>query len=165
MTKAICGAKTKKGTPCQLSAGWGTPHVGSGRCKLHGGLSTGPRNGPGTYRTRIDSTYQEIYDAFRNSDDLKSLNDEIALVKTLIVEKLDQDKRDPADVVKLVERLSRITKRKVEIEEGLRVYVHLDQLTLVINQVVQVVERHVPDHETRAAIGRDLRGINLGTDR
>jgi hypothetical protein len=31
-----CGAKTDHG-PCGLPAGWGTNHVGSGACKLHGG--------------------------------------------------------------------------------------------------------------------------------
>lgn len=39
--KKYCGAKTRAGTPCKRPAGWGTNHVGSGRCKLHGGRSTG----------------------------------------------------------------------------------------------------------------------------
>lgn len=34
-----CGAKTRGGTPCQRPAGAGTGHVGTGRCKLHGGAS------------------------------------------------------------------------------------------------------------------------------
>ena len=41
--KPKCGAKTRAGTPCQQPAGWGTSHVGEGRCKLHGGKSTGPK--------------------------------------------------------------------------------------------------------------------------
>lgn len=40
----ICGAKTRKGTPCLRPAGWGTNHPGEGRCKLHGGKSTGPKD-------------------------------------------------------------------------------------------------------------------------
>ena len=39
--KKYCGAKTRTGTPCRRPAGWGTDHVGEGRCKLHGGRSTG----------------------------------------------------------------------------------------------------------------------------
>ena len=39
--KKHCGAKTRAGTPCKRPAGWGTDHVGNGRCKLHGGKSTG----------------------------------------------------------------------------------------------------------------------------
>ena len=33
-----CGAKTWRGTPCQCRA------IANGRCRLHGGLSTGPSN-------------------------------------------------------------------------------------------------------------------------
>jgi len=41
-----CGAKTRAGTSCKQEAGWGTKHLGSGKCKLHGGASsgTGPNN-------------------------------------------------------------------------------------------------------------------------
>jgi hypothetical protein len=42
-----CGAKTRKGTPCQ-AAGIGR----GGRCKFHGGMSTGPRTSEGRARTR-----------------------------------------------------------------------------------------------------------------
>jgi hypothetical protein len=34
----VCGSRrTKQAGTCTLPAGWGTPHVGTGRCKLHGG--------------------------------------------------------------------------------------------------------------------------------
>lgn len=32
-----CGAKTRSGKPCSQPAGFGTNHVGVGRCKFHGG--------------------------------------------------------------------------------------------------------------------------------
>lgn len=35
--KVTCKAKTRKGTPCRCKA------LSNGRCKFHGGLSTGPR--------------------------------------------------------------------------------------------------------------------------
>lgn len=37
----ICGAKTRRGTPCRCKAG------PSGRCKFHGGRSTGPKSRTG----------------------------------------------------------------------------------------------------------------------
>ena len=43
--KKYCGAKTRAGTPCRRPAGWGTDHAGEGRCKLHGGKSTGAPKG------------------------------------------------------------------------------------------------------------------------
>jgi len=38
----ICGATNNRGEPCSLPAGWGTPGSQKGRCKFHGGSSTGP---------------------------------------------------------------------------------------------------------------------------
>lgn len=40
-----CGAKTRKGDKCQNQAGQGTDHIGTGRCRLHGGASKGPPKG------------------------------------------------------------------------------------------------------------------------
>lgn len=37
-----CGAATRSGGKCRRPAGWGTDHVGAGRCKLHTGST---RNG------------------------------------------------------------------------------------------------------------------------
>jgi len=40
-----CGAKTRHGTPCQMK-----PVSRSRRCRLHGGLSTGPKTAEGRER-------------------------------------------------------------------------------------------------------------------
>lgn len=44
-----CGAKTRKGTPCQAPPVWNKDYdrARNGRCKLHGGLSTGPKTDAG----------------------------------------------------------------------------------------------------------------------
>jgi hypothetical protein len=41
-----CGAITRKGTPCQ------SPAMKNGRCRLHGGKSTGPKTPEGIERIR-----------------------------------------------------------------------------------------------------------------
>ena len=41
-----CGAKTRKSTPCRA------PAMKNGRCRLHGGKSTGPRTPEGIGRIR-----------------------------------------------------------------------------------------------------------------
>ncbi|MBA7570893.1 hypothetical protein ES695_19240 [Candidatus Atribacteria bacterium 1244-E10-H5-B2] len=41
-----CGAKTRKGTLCQA------PAMKNGRCRLHGGKSTGPKTPEGIERIR-----------------------------------------------------------------------------------------------------------------
>ena len=45
-----CGARTRKGTPCQRRDLYGH----SARCALHGGLSTGPRTVEGKYRAALN---------------------------------------------------------------------------------------------------------------
>ena len=44
--KHTCQALTRRGTPCRALA------LANGRCRLHGGLSTGPRTAEGWARTR-----------------------------------------------------------------------------------------------------------------
>lgn len=51
-----CGSTTRRGTPCQRPAGWGTNHPGEGRCKLHGGASPRGRDHP-RFRTGKWSRY------------------------------------------------------------------------------------------------------------
>jgi hypothetical protein len=55
-TKAArCGAKTRRGTPCQC------PAMANGRCRLHGGLSTGPKTADGIERIRRAVTRHGYY--------------------------------------------------------------------------------------------------------
>ena len=44
-----CGAKTRRGTRCRAPAVWDCDkdQARNGRCKLHGGLSTGPKTKSG----------------------------------------------------------------------------------------------------------------------
>lgn len=44
-----CGARTRAGTPCKLTAIYR-----NGRCKLHGGLSTGPTTADGKARCALN---------------------------------------------------------------------------------------------------------------
>jgi hypothetical protein len=44
-----CGAMTRAGTPCKLTAIYK-----SGRCKWHGGCSTGPKTDAGKEQARIN---------------------------------------------------------------------------------------------------------------
>ncbi len=44
--RSQCGAKTRRGSPCE---NWG---MKNGRCRMHGGMSTGPRTAEGKERSR-----------------------------------------------------------------------------------------------------------------
>jgi len=44
--REVCGAKNRRGAPCQCKLLYA-----NGRCKFHGGLSTGPRTTEGKARS------------------------------------------------------------------------------------------------------------------
>jgi hypothetical protein len=52
----ICGASTRKGTPCQCKKLYK-----GGRCKLHGGLSTGPKTAEGRARSALNLTRARLH--------------------------------------------------------------------------------------------------------
>jgi len=47
--KLACGARTRKGTPCQQKGLYK-----NSRCKLHGGLSTGPKTNEGKRKSSLN---------------------------------------------------------------------------------------------------------------
>lgn len=55
--RGTCMAKTRQGTLCQAPPVWNTiTHKAiNGRCKLHGGLSTGPKTEKGRESIRISN--------------------------------------------------------------------------------------------------------------
>lgn len=75
----VCGA-TRKGKKCRTTAGFGTDHVGYGRCKFHGGCSTGPKTEEGKaaasrnnemhglYRSVLMPQEQDIFDRVMKQD-------------------------------------------------------------------------------------------------
>jgi hypothetical protein len=50
-----CGAKTRAGTPCRSAA------MPNGRCRMHGGLSTGPKTEAGKAAIRASRTKHGRY--------------------------------------------------------------------------------------------------------
>jgi hypothetical protein len=52
-----CGARNRRGGAC------GSPAMANGRCRLHGGLSTGPRTAEGIERIRRAKTKHGLYSA------------------------------------------------------------------------------------------------------
>lgn len=46
-----CGARTRAGTPCKMTA-----LFRNGRCKLHGGMSTGPRSNAGKKKSAANGS-------------------------------------------------------------------------------------------------------------
>ncbi|USZ69410.1 hypothetical protein NGM10_06655 [Halorussus salilacus] len=61
MTDDICGATNRHGEPCQQPAGWGTDHVGKGRCKLHGGNAGAPADNQNASKHGLNADLHHYY--------------------------------------------------------------------------------------------------------
>lgn len=57
MNAPRCGAKTRRGMPCK------SPAMKNGRCRMHGGKSTGPRTPEGLERSRKANFKHGFYSA------------------------------------------------------------------------------------------------------
>ena len=84
----VCGAKTRAGTPCQQPAGWGTSHFGTGRCKLHGGASTGPskEEAKGNKNAVKTGEYESIVRSALSKEEKQKFDQ----VNTSVIEQLDE---------------------------------------------------------------------------
>lgn len=69
-----CGAETRSGDPCKHPAGWGTDHRGEGRCKHHGGASSGA---PSRNKNAVTTGEHETIYADALADEERDLYDEL----------------------------------------------------------------------------------------
>ncbi|MBU1181374.1 MAG: hypothetical protein KKF00_04265 [Proteobacteria bacterium] len=84
MNASQCGAKTRKGHPCK------SPAMKNGRCRMHGGKSTGPKTPEGIERIRAahlthgNYTQQAAADKREFRELMKLLNENMKEVEGLI---------------------------------------------------------------------------------
>lgn len=97
---ALCGAKTRSGEPCKRHAA-----VGSTRCKLHGGKSTGPRNQTGN---RNAARPGSLYSRFLSDEEqgiaanieLGNVDEELRLTRIRLMRALQRE-NDLGDTLEL----------------------------------------------------------------
>jgi hypothetical protein len=92
----VCGHATRNDVTrdaghqyCLRPAGWGTDHQGRGFCKLHGGVGA-PKTARGRYSKylRTDKMINR-HEKFMYDPEILSLNEEIAILRSLLVELLE----------------------------------------------------------------------------
>lgn len=108
----LCCGAMRNGEPCKRSAGAGTSHPGYGRCKLHGGCSTGPKTEEGKARSISNGTKHGLYAKTLLPEELETLKE--------IENAPDFDALDYAikvQVVKIISYLERHASRFVKDRE------------------------------------------------
>lgn len=141
-----CAAKTRAGTPCQLPAGWGTDHAGSGRCKLHGGKSPGRPVKHGLYAVKHHQTLTDKIEQFRDAP-VDNLADELALMRALLQDVLGKLTASPD-----AETREAITTLVGEIRQLVSTIVKVRNSTALTGQEIQlfmlcmsgILQKYVP---------------------
>ncbi|ULJ65926.1 HGGxSTG domain-containing protein [Wielerella bovis] len=94
----ICGAKTRSGLPCQKSP------MANGRCKLHGGKSTGAPKG-NKNRVAAGALYSEYYteeeQQLAENLELESIDEELRLCKIRLHRALKLESEQQAEMLEL----------------------------------------------------------------
>ena len=180
----VCGAKKKQGPgTCQQKAGWGTDHLGEGRCKLHGGKSL-VKHGKFSTVTR-QPLREAIQEAEQNPDPLNvlpemakargvlnlwltqygRLQEVNAELRKLRREKTAALKAKDADAVQAAD--ARI-EELVEEQDGLT-FAHPDRVLAALDLISKIQDRLVKQKNagmvSRKDLGRILQEFSRCVDR
>lgn len=156
-----CGAKTRSGTECRRPAGWGTEHVGEGRCKLHGGNAGRPiihgrysKHLPAQIRAKVET----------DTSDPLDLLPELQVQRALFSEYLNrwQDPVNPPetaiyamvkwadDIGKMVERIVRMRNESALTKA---------EVAFIVARIPDVVMRYVDEPVKQQQFIDELFGI------
>lgn len=169
-----CGARrTKKTGWCHHRAGWGTIHIGRGKCRLHGGISRaddGRLKAGGRYSDVLPQQLRERYQAFlEGGESLRSVASEVAAQRMLFATFLEPGLRQALEDVKegkefplaMVDRmmgwLSEISKTAMRLAriEGLSTLTQSD-IQILEMTVVDLFTKYIEDNEKRLKAVEEL---------
>lgn len=169
-----CGARrTKKTGWCHHRAGWGTIHVGRGKCRLHGGISRvddGRLKAGGRYSEVLPEQLRERYEVFlEEGESLRSVASEVAAQRMLFATFLEPGLRQALEDVKdgkefpsaTVDRmmgwLSEISRTAMRLAriEGLSALTQAD-LQILEMTVVDLFTKYIDDDRKRLEAVNEL---------
>ena len=120
--EALCGAKTREGTTCKLKP------LSNGRCRLHGGNSTGPRDQRGNQNARKHGIYSKTTTKEEESAldlmKLGALDDELAVarlqLRRALIHQLDHGFNTATHLAvdRLLGRIGSLERVRLEIERN-----------------------------------------------
>ena len=165
--RQLCGARTRKGTPCQNAA------MENGRCRMHGGkVPRGaelPQFAHGRYSKSMPDRLAERYEEALSDEERHDLRDEIALAETKIADLLASIERSAdeslawQDVERWIARKQRAVESDVRVATIKQQMMSVEEVMALVAGILDAIRRHVKDETTRRALGRDIRA--LGTSR
>jgi len=157
----ICGATTKSGKICTLTAGWGTGHYGEGRCKYHGG-AIADVNKPNRFLETLidpDPRIRERALQLLEDEDLLNCRAELAILKArLDMKAFDSDAQD-SEIVSLVRAIVHTAKAIDEMERGKQHYLHVTVTGAIVSAFAEIGRSYITDPAQRYRFQQDIEGV------
>jgi hypothetical protein len=158
----LCEAKTRQtGRPCSRPAGWGTDHPGRGKCKLHGGASSGRPLIHGRYSLAHRKSLRAKMDHLLSDPTPGDLSEELALTRALLQDYLDrvlQDDELSAENISVCQSLLRDI--RVIVDTMNRIYERSSltaaEVQYLTARIADLAVKFVPDDMKRAAFFVEL---------
>ena len=175
-----CNARLlKRHGHCQRPAGWGTPHPGAGRCKLHGGCAHAANITHGRYCKGPFPRIADLQQQYGKDPDPLNLLRELATQRALLHDFLERHEKfqealfdwhasyttghddpskkpkkvlDIADAYKIVESITRIVERIFSMRN--QDAVGRDQLVRLLENMWRILLLEIENEETRGRIKR-----------
>lgn len=175
----VCGAQKRDETEdtCQLPAGWGTDHVGQGRCKFHGGASPVKH---GRYSKIERDEISDLISEFEEEDDPLDILPELAAARALLTDFIDRydqyltaliawyednDEKpkqvlDISEAIRFLEKVTKMAHRERRLQQENAV--SRDDLKRVLVEMARTVETEIDDDETVTRIKDRWSNIQIG---
>lgn len=178
----LCNARTPKGY-CKNSAGYKTDHVGTGRCKYHGGLAGRPVV-TGLYSSKLKSTIQEEYEQLVNDPHILELKSEFSFLKTVMlkfIENIQNELDDPSvdfwtvtdhngneiespkskQLFKIFASMSSMFEKINNAEQKKQEHLDLNDIHSILAQIRNVMDESCNACPVRAGVGEKLSKIKI----
>ena len=133
-----CGARTRRGEPCQRYAMEGSK---AGRCPKHGGRAAkgAKASKTGRYSDYL-GTLKDKFDQLATDPQLLNLRDEVTLLRTRIADQPDMPIRSLAYTI---DTLAKTVQKIIEREEGIRHVVTIEELDLLTTSAAGLIRRTI----------------------
>lgn len=164
----FCNSPKRGGdrSPCSQRAGWGTDHVGEGRCKLHGGRN--PRGTKshhfkhGRYSKYMKPTMAQFMEKLRDEIDLESVDEEILTATALLMWHMQSSGEDWLKYARdLLAAIVSFKEKRHRMLYGEKVSISMTEAQTFVVTVVNVIDREIADGELK---GRIYSGIGIPDD-
>jgi hypothetical protein len=152
----ICGgkSKTQPGEVCKASAGFGTNHLGDGRCKFHGGSAPIKHGRLSLLRHRdISSRVEQFADDGQLMDIRNAVATTWATLDTLLEDDATITPDRAQDIINAMSRVSNMIKQHHDITVGQKITIEVPQFMEWAENLYELAIKYL------MAVGGDVRGF------